>query len=151
MATSKQIAGLLGPTMVAIGASEAFTFRIWDANIAPLIALNGLLLFVAGLAIVRAHNRWTRSWPVLITLTGWLGIVAGLFRMFAPEVQQAAENAPTTIVTAIVFGLIGLVLTFNAYRRERAETTGPEHAVSERRIAGTSTTLATPTTPGVER
>ncbi len=151
MDTSKQIAGLLGPTMVAIGASEAFTFRIWDANIAPLIALNGLLLFVAGLAIVRAHNRWTHSWPVLITLTGWLGIVAGLFRMFAPEVQQAAENAPTTIVTAIVFGLVGLVLTFNAYRREPVETTGPEHAVSEGRVAGTSTTLAAPSTPGVER
>lgn len=126
MNTSRQIAGLLGPTMVAIGASEAFTYRIWAANIAPLIALNGLLLFVAGLAIVRAHNRWTHSWPVLITLTGWLGIFAGLFRMFAPEVQQAAENAPTTIVTAIVFGAIGLVLTVNAYRREPVEATGAD-------------------------
>lgn len=126
MNTSRQIAGLVGPTMVAIGASEAVTYRIWAANTAPLIALNGGLLFVAGLAIVRAHNRWTRGWPVLVTLVGWLGIFAGLFRMFAPEVQQAGENAPTTIATAIVFGVIGLVLTINAYRPERVETTGVE-------------------------
>ena len=49
--------------MVAIGASETFTYRIWAANITPLIALNGVLLFVAGLAIVRAHNRWTLAGP----------------------------------------------------------------------------------------
>ena len=103
--------------MVAIGASEALTYRIWASNIAPLISLNGVLLFVAGLAIVRAHNRWTRGWPVLVTLTGWLGIFAGLFRMFAPEVQQRGEDAPTTIITAILIGALGLVLTFQAYRR----------------------------------
>ncbi len=110
----------------------------WAANIAPLISLNGLLLFVAGLAIVRAHNRWTHSWPVLVTLTGWLGIFAGLFRMFAPEVQQAGENAPTTISTAIVVGVIGLVLTVNGYRPERVDTTGAEgleHAETHRKVA----------------
>src|SRR5580765_6511409 len=73
LAVSRAIAGIAGPTMVAIGASEALTYRIWASNIAPLISLNGALLFVAGLAIVRAHNRWTRGWPVLVTLTGWLG------------------------------------------------------------------------------
>jgi hypothetical protein len=117
LAVSRAIAGIAGPTMLAIGASEALTYGIWAANIAPLIALNGVLLFVAGLAIVRAHNRWTRGWPVLVTLTGWLGIFGGLFRMFAPEVQQRGENAPTTIITAILTGADGLVLTFEAYHR----------------------------------
>ncbi len=60
--TSSQIAGLLGPAMVAIGASEAFTYRIWGANIPPLIALNGLLLFVSG---------WQSSVPTIA------GLVAG--------------------------------------------------------------------------
>ena len=121
MTTSKQIAGLLGPTMLAIGLSEAFTYRIWADNIAPLIALNGVLLFVAGLAIVRAHNRWTRSWPVAVTIVGWIFLLGGLFRMFAPEVQMSGENAPTTIATAIVVGAIGLFLTFKAYWRGRGE------------------------------
>jgi hypothetical protein len=115
MTDSKNIAGLLGPTLIALGPSEAVDFRIWATNIAPLIYLNGLLLFVAGLSIVRFHNRWTRSWPVMITLVGWGFILAGLFRMFAPEVQQAGQNAPTTIITAILVGAIGLFLTFKAY------------------------------------
>ena len=117
IAVSRQIAALLGPTMLAIGASEAFTYRIWNANIAPLISLNGLLLFVAGLAIIRAHNRWTRGWPLLITLVGWGFLLVGLFRMFFPEVQKSGENTPTTIATALIVGLIGAVLTFEAYKR----------------------------------
>src|SRR5919107_2854968 len=35
-------------------------YRIWETNTAPLIYLNGLSLFVAGLSIVCMHNRWTR-------------------------------------------------------------------------------------------
>jgi hypothetical protein len=115
MTDSKNIAALLGPTMIAIGTSEALTFRIFATNIAPLISLNGLLLFVAGLSIVRFHNRWTRDWPVIVTLVGWGFILVGLFRMFAPEVQQAGQNAPTTIITALLVGAIGLFLTFKAY------------------------------------
>ena len=126
MTDSKNIAGLLGPTMIALGTSEAVTFRIWATNIAPLISLNGLLLFVAGLSIVRVHNRWTRGWPVIVTLVGWGFILVGLFRMFAPEVQKAGQNAPTTIITAILVGAIGLFLTFKAYfSREDNKTAVP--------------------------
>jgi hypothetical protein len=28
-------------------------------------------MFVAGLAIVRAHNQWVLDWTVLVTLSGW--------------------------------------------------------------------------------
>ncbi len=42
------------------------------------------MLFVAGLSIVRAHNRWKDGWPVLVTLMGWFAILGGLARMFAP-------------------------------------------------------------------
>ena len=112
MADSKRIAGLIGPTLVALGASEAKTSRIWKTNSAPLVYLNGLLLFVAGLSIVRVHNLWTRSWPVMVTLVGWVGILLGLFRMFAPEAQQARQSAPATVLTASLVGVIGLFLTF---------------------------------------
>lgn len=68
--------------------------------------LNGLLLFIAGLSIVRAHNYWTTSWPVLVTLTGWIAILGGLDRMFFPEAQQLAENI-STYVFIIFLGVIG--------------------------------------------
>lgn len=44
---------------MALTISEALNLHIWRVNIVPVTYLNGLLLFVAGLSIVRAHNRWT--------------------------------------------------------------------------------------------
>lgn len=114
MANSRRLAQLIGPTLVVLGISEAKNSRIWETNSAPLVYSNGLLLFVAGLSIVREHNRWTRSWPVIVTLVGWTALLLGLFRMFAPEAQQAHQNAPATISTAGLVGATGVFLTFKA-------------------------------------
>ena len=114
MADSRRMAGLIGPTLVVLGASEAKNYRIWQTNSAPVVYLNGLLLFVAGLSIVRAHNLWTRSWPVMVTLVGWFAILLGLFRMFAPEAQRAGQSAPATITAASAVGAIGLFLASKA-------------------------------------
>ena len=119
MANSKQLAGLIGPTLIVIAVSEALNLRIWATNVAALTYSNGILLFVAGLSIVRTHNLWTRSWPVLITLLGWIIIFGGLFRMFAPEAQQSIYiyTAPILAVYIVDVALlaIGLYLTFEAY------------------------------------
>lgn len=118
MANSKQIAGLIGPTLIAIIISEAVNFHIWPTTTAPVIYLNGSLLFVAGLSIVRVHNRWTRGWPLLITLMGWLATLGGLIRMFAPEsAQRVAQNATAVLSSLIVLLPIGIFLTFKAYGR----------------------------------
>jgi hypothetical protein len=88
VANSKQIAGLLGPTLIAISITESMNIDIFVNTSAHLVYLNGTLLFVAGLAIVRVHNRWTGGWPVLVTLVGWLAIFGGLIRMIAPVSAQ---------------------------------------------------------------
>jgi cation transport ATPase len=123
MTSSRHIAGLIGPAIVAVTISETLNLHIWATNIAPVTYLNGLLLFVAGLSIVRAHNRWTAGWPVLVTLTGWVLILGGLFRMFAPEARQGGENLPTYAVILVLF-VIGVFLTFKAYGRAEDTTAG---------------------------
>lgn len=81
-----------------ISISEWVNLRILRANISPsVIYLNGTLLFVAGLSIVRVHNRWTGSWPVLVTLVGWLSILGGLVRMCAPVFAQRAIQNPAGV------------------------------------------------------
>ncbi len=117
MTDSKYIAGLIGPTIMAVSVSEAMHLPIWETNIAPVTYLNGSLLFVAGLAIIRAHNRWTWGWPVLVSLVGWVALLGGLFRMFAPEARQASQNSFTYAGLALLCAL-GALLTFKAYRRE---------------------------------
>jgi hypothetical protein len=122
MTTSRRIARLVGPTLIVLPVSEAINLDIWKTNSAPVTYLNGLVLFVAGLAIVQAHNRWLRSWPVVITLVGWFVMGLGIFRMFAPRAQQGGENVPTYLVIATIVA-IGIFLTIKAYRPAR-ETSG---------------------------
>jgi hypothetical protein len=52
---------------------------------------------------------------VLLTLTGWLAIAGGLFRIFFPEAKQAGENRGTYAFITILF-VIGAILTFEGYR-----------------------------------
>jgi uncharacterized membrane protein HdeD (DUF308 family) len=57
----------------------------------------------------------------MVTLVGWFAILVGLFRMLAPEVQQASQNAPATIISASLVGAIGLFLTFKAGSSQYSE------------------------------
>jgi hypothetical protein len=116
-AESKRIAGLVGPTLMALSASEALNYRIWSDNLAPVTYLDGTLLFVGGLSIVRAHNRWRRGWPLLTTLAGWSALLLGVARMFAPEARQPGRDAAVHAVLLAMFAS-GVVLTFQASRPE---------------------------------
>lgn len=119
MENSKNVAGLVGPVMIAILASENqfVAPHLYDKQIPPVAYLSGTLFFLAGLAIVRAHNQWIADWPILITLTGWLAIFLGLFRMFAAEIYvQGAQGNPTVLLVAESIGLVvGIFLTYKAY------------------------------------
>jgi uncharacterized membrane protein HdeD (DUF308 family) len=102
---SKRIGGLVGPALT-------------DAQIPPVIYLSGVLLFVAGLAVVRAHNAWARDWTVLITLSGWFFLVLGLIRMFAASQYRQATQGASSMTFMVLEGcllVIALVITFKAY------------------------------------
>jgi len=112
---SRRIAGLLGPTLIALAVSEAMNLRAMAEHPASigLVYLNGTLLFVAGVAIVQVHNRWTRGWPVLVTLMGWFAILGGVMRMLAP---QATTSGATWVYGVLVALLaVGVVLSFKGY------------------------------------
>jgi hypothetical protein len=123
MKASRRLAGLLGPVLIVLGLTEILNNRIWfaamaqaPASFAPLVYLNGTLLFVAGLAIVRDHNRWRLRWPLLMTLVGWFLVLLGLARMVFPEApSQDMPNTTALIVLEGVLAAIGAFLTFKAY------------------------------------
>lgn len=119
MASSKQIAGLIGPILVAMNLSEALNPHIWATVPPTQTYLAGLLWFVAGFSIVRVHNCWKREWFLLITLTGWFFLLGGLGRMFFPEpVQQGSYNAVAVLTIQMILLAIGIFLIFKAYSRE---------------------------------
>jgi hypothetical protein len=129
MTTSKMIAGLIGPTLAAIAVAMLLNLSAFPAMVEQvardpaLIFLSGVLLFVAGLAILRAHNVWTGGWPVLVTVLGALAVLGGLGRMFFP-IRLAAlagemgQSRGLIAGSAVVFLLIGGFLSFKAYSRD---------------------------------
>ena len=129
MTTSKSIAGLIGPTYVAGALAVLVNLGAWPALVEhgfrnpALIFESGFPLFVAGLAIVRVHNRWEGNWPVLVTVVGWLTLLGGLSRILFPTrlVSIAGGAVHTTGVlptVAMVCLLVGGYLSFKGYSRE---------------------------------
>jgi len=129
MTTSKSIAGLIGPTLVAGAVAVLLNLGTWPALVEqgfrdpPLVFVSGFPLFVAGLAIVRAHNHWAGGWPVLVTVVGWLALLSGLSRILFPTRLVAIAVGAVQIIgvlpaVAIVFLLIGAFLSFKGYSRE---------------------------------
>jgi uncharacterized membrane protein HdeD (DUF308 family) len=122
VANSKQIGAILGPTMVAMLVAE-FPFvqpHLYDAQIPPVVYLSGVLMFVAGLAIVRAHNIWATNWTVLVTLSGWSFLLLGLVRMFAAAQYRQASASTSPWVFILLEGcllVVALFITFKAYSR----------------------------------
>lgn len=118
MVNSKQLAGLIGPTLIMLGATEAMNLAIFAANTPAVVYLNGTILFVAGLAIVRAHNHWSWNWSVLVTLTGWFAVVLGLYRMIAPAAPQAQAGPASSAMFAALF-VLGAFLTYRSMVRDK--------------------------------
>jgi uncharacterized membrane protein HdeD (DUF308 family) len=122
MANSKQVASLVGPTLVAMLVSEFPLVQphLYDSQIPPVVYLSGVLMFVGGLAVVRAHNIWARNWTILVTLTGWFFLVLGLIRMFAAgQYRQTAAGTSSAVFMVLegVLLIIALIITYQAYRR----------------------------------
>ncbi|MGD9667959.1 MAG: hypothetical protein AB7U75_02770 [Hyphomicrobiaceae bacterium] len=123
---SRYLAKLMGPTLLAMSAAMLVNRDAMQqiaaqiANDYAVIFLSGILLLVAGLAIVHVHNVWS-GWPALVTALGWLAIVGGLIRMFlfqhASQIASKFVVAPATVLVAAgVMLAVGAFLTAKAYR-----------------------------------
>ncbi len=121
MSNSKQIAAIVGPALVAMILTENpyINPNLYDAQIPPVVYVSGVLMFVGGLSIIRAHNRWRYDWTVVLTLVGWLSLALGFMRMLMPHayVENIDPNSISVILVEGAFLLIGLFLSYNAYFR----------------------------------
>ena len=115
---SKLIARIIGPTLIVLSITEYLNLDIWATNIPAITYLNGLFFLVAGLFIINVHNNW-KNWPSIITITGWLVLLLGLFRMIFPKAEQANEGILPHIFFLIMLAL-GTFLCFKAYFERRS-------------------------------
>ncbi len=113
---SRNIGAVLGPTLIAVTLSEWINFGIWTENLPPLTYLNGMILFAAGMAIIRFHSRWRPLWTLSITIAGWLMAAGGLFRLFLPAAPQA-EPGVFAYGLIVFLGALGALMTFKSYAK----------------------------------
>ena len=114
MIHSRQLAQIIGPTLNVMTLAEMINLPIWKSNMPSVTFLNGVLLFVGGISIIRIHNFWVRDWTILITLIGWSMMLIGVLRMFFPTAKQGGENLLTYLLLSVLF-VIGLFLTLKGY------------------------------------
>jgi len=126
--TSIFLAKLIGPFFLIVGTSLLINTPAFRGiteeflNSPALVFLTGLMILPAGLALVLTHNVWTADWRVLITILGWLTVIAGALRLLAPRRMLDMRrniSARANILTtgAAIWLAIGAVLTFFGYLR----------------------------------
>ena len=126
MATSIFLARLIGPVMALVGVSvlaneAAFRKLAQEFLRSPaLIFLSGMILMPAGLAVVLNHNVWVANWPVIITLLGWIAVISGAVRVFAPDrATKLGKNFLTynfTMAAAAFWLIVGAALCYFGFR-----------------------------------
>ncbi|NGX61452.1 MAG: hypothetical protein K940chlam9_00938 [Chlamydiae bacterium] len=86
-----------------------------------LVIVSGTLNVMIGLLIILAHNVWVFSWPLIITLLGYLTLFKGLTRLFVPLEREKALaekilKGKNPLYIGVVALLLGLLLTCNGFR-----------------------------------
>ena len=114
MDISIQLAGVLGPILIALSVSEYKNFKIWRDIHPTVVYLNGLIFLAGGLVIVRIHNIWSLSWTILVTVLGWLLILLGLYRMMSPTGKQLEIPSVANLLFLAMF-VLGVFLSIKAY------------------------------------
>ena len=120
-------ARLAGPALAVIGLGVLLNRALYTDAVAEavksttLIFLSGVACLLAGLAILNAYRAWTADWRLLVTIVGWLLVIAGVVRIVVPSF--AAGMATTVYVGTVglpiagaVALIVGAILSVMGYR-----------------------------------
>ena len=121
------IARLIGPLFAVLGLGMLLNATFYAAAVGQgahspvLIAIAGMATLVAGTAILNAYRAWTADWRVLVTVIGWIFIIAGLIRLILPTLAEtlapAVYSGPAALMVAgVVVLIVGGILSFEGYR-----------------------------------
>jgi hypothetical protein len=117
MQTSIFLAQLVGPVLALMGLFVTIHPKRVEAmgrevlHSPALLLMAGLLALVPGLAIVLTHNIWAADWRGLITVLGWVMLIAGASRILLPGLmQRMGDSMLQNRALIMVPGLLMLVL-----------------------------------------
>jgi hypothetical protein len=124
------IARVIGPLFIVLGIGillnqSIYTDMIGQAVLLPaLIYLSGLLAFTAGVAMLNGYHAWTADWRVIITILGWIMVIAGIIRIVLPAATAvlalAVYSGPSAMpIVAVIVIVVGAFLSYQGYFRKQ--------------------------------
>ena len=126
MTTSIFLAKLIGPLALALGLGILFNRDAVRAVLDEFVRnravlfLAGIISFPTGLAVILTHNVWVADWPVIVTLLGWLAVITGAVRIFAPDrATKFAKKVLSynfTMGAAAFWVIVGAALCYFGFR-----------------------------------
>jgi uncharacterized protein YjeT (DUF2065 family) len=128
MSAAAFTARLVGPLFVAIGLgvlinAPFYVGAIIEAVHSPtLVYLSGVATLLAGLAVVNTYRAWTADWRVIVTILGWIFVIAGILRIVLPELvtklaTTVFSGATALSITGAIVLVIGGFLSFKGYQQ----------------------------------
>jgi hypothetical protein len=75
-----------------------------------LTYVTGFTTVIIGFLIVTYHNRWAKSWIVLITILGWLAMAKGICLIAFPQFVHTLSERTLTDSGAKIFPYAALCL-----------------------------------------
>ena len=126
METSLFIAKIMGPILIISSLSalnrDFYLNLIKDIkNNAALLFIAGIMALTLGLTLVNVHNIWVYDWRVIITIFGWLSIIAGVIRILLPTLvfkiaDIFTQNHSIIMVIMTLNFALGAYLTAVGYK-----------------------------------
>ncbi|MBA4793317.1 MAG: hypothetical protein H2041_06590 [Phenylobacterium sp.] len=121
-------ARVLGPFLAAAGAVAVLRRDDLGGLIdafqgdAALTFVTGMLVLLAGLALLATHQRWRAPAEIAVSLVAWLFVLRGVFLIFAPEVvfdlaDRALRSKTLVVGSGLAAVAVGVWLTLVGYRR----------------------------------
>jgi hypothetical protein len=91
--------------LLTLGASYLFQHEQWTLFLREAIQRPGqlfpiaLAMLAAGVFIGTAYNDWSSTWPVFITVLGWLMALEGALILIVPGFLRPLQKIPDRFLT----------------------------------------------------
>ena len=119
---SLAFAKILGMIFLAGGLNALFSRKAMSTAIGgvtenlALFWVWGFINLLFGATIVALYSTWSSDWRVIVTISGWAGVIKGAFLMLFPNSAiglYRASNKPRVLtVSGIIAMLLGLLLLY---------------------------------------
>ncbi|MBU1445854.1 hypothetical protein KKD70_01160 [Patescibacteria group bacterium] len=110
---------VIGLALLIRSAYYTKVYKTWMKN-EGLMLFTTMVLLVAGVALVLAHNVWTASWEVIITIVGWGMVLKGAIFAFLPKelnklIERFLNMSWLLPIGGVIWVIGGLYLGYNVW------------------------------------